>query len=313
MFIEKRKRKEGIKYYLAHTFREGNKIHKIRKLLGTNLSPEVIKERKEKAEKLILDEINKYKIIRDPLHDKITKEEVEFIRQLETEANLKIIHLSPKQWKDFSQSFSYNTNAIEGSELDLKETKKIIEKGEWPIESSKQDVAEAIGVNEAVEYIRKTPVHISLDLIKEIHHIVFRNSKSFAGEVRKKGQEVIIRNGVGEIMHEGAPSERIPALLKELAEWYNIYKNKYPAILLASVVHNQFENIHPFGDGNGRVGRILMNNILLKHKLPPLNINIKNQQEYYQAIGAYDRKGDIRPTIELMLKEYKNLKKIIKK
>ena len=313
MFIEKRKRKEGIKYYLAHTFREGSKTHKIRKLLGTNLSPDVLKNRVEKAEQLILDEINKYKIIRDPLHDKITSEEVEFIRQLETEANLKVIHLSAKQWKDFSQSFSYNTNAIEGSKLNLKETKNIIEKGEWSIESSKQDIAEAIGVNDAIQYIRKIPAHISLDLIKEIHRIVFRNSKSFAGNFRKKGQEVIISNGVGEIMHEGAPSERVTALLKELVGWYNIYKNKYPAILLAGVIHNQFQNIHPFGDGNGRVGRILMNNILLKHKLPPININIKNQQNYYQTIRAYDRKGNIRPTIELILKEYKNLKKIIKK
>jgi len=56
-----------------------------------------------------------------------------------------------------------------------------------------------------------------------------------------------------------------------------------------------------------------MNNILLKHKLPPLNINIKNQQEYYQDIRAYYRKGDIRPTIELILKEYKNLNKMLKK
>ena len=63
MYIEKRKIKKGIKYYLSHSFREGNKIHKIRKYLGRDLDEKLLKERKEKAEKLILEEINEYKII----------------------------------------------------------------------------------------------------------------------------------------------------------------------------------------------------------------------------------------------------------
>ena len=91
----------------------------------------------------------------------------------------------------------------------------------------------------------------------------------------------------------------------------DINKKEYPEILLAAVVHNQFENIHPFADGNGRVGRILLNNILLKNNLPPVNIDLKNQREYYQTLQFYEKEGNIRPTIELILKEYKNLKKIM--
>jgi Fic family protein len=74
------------------------------------------------------------------------------------------------------------------------------------------------------------------------------------------------------------------------------------------VVHNQFETIHPFQDGNGRVGRLLLINILIKHGLPPLNIELKNRVEYYEAIGAYQAEGNIRPTLKLMLKEYRRLK-----
>ncbi len=81
---------------------------------------------------------------------------------------------------------------------------------------------------------------------------------------------------------------------------------------MAAVIHNQFENIHPFRDGNGRVGRLLLNNILLKHDLPPLNIELKNRSQYYAALQAYEKNHDIRPTIELMLKEYRALKKMIK-
>jgi len=80
---------------------------------------------------------------------------------------------------------------------------------------------------------------------------------------------------------------------------------------LAAVVHNQFETIHPFADGNGRVGRLLLNNILLKHNKPPVNIELKNRQEYYAALRMYQNNEDIRPTIILILKEYKNLKKLI--
>ncbi|MCH7850236.1 MAG: Fic family protein [Nanoarchaeota archaeon] len=311
MYLEKRKYYGKTKYWLSHSFREGGKIHKIRKFLGTDLSKKVLEDRMKKAEKLILDEIEKYKIIKDPLHDKISKEEIEFIKRLEKEANLKVIHLSESDWKKFSEVFSYNTNAIEGSELTLKETENVIEHGVWPVEKSKQDIAEALGVDEAITFIRKTKENISLDLIKEIHRIVFKNSKDFAGEFRKRGEEVVIRTGTGIIVHEGAPSSRVVTLLKELIMWYNKYKNEYPGILLAAVVHNQFENIHPFVDGNGRVGRILLNNILLKNNLPPLNIDLKNQREYYSTLQVYENEGNIRPTIELMLKEYKDLKKIM--
>ena len=80
---------------------------------------------------------------------------------------------------------------------------------------------------------------------------------------------------------------------------------------MAAVVHDQFENIHPFRDGNGRVGRILMNNILIKHNYPPINIDLKNRSEYYESLQTYQKKQDIRPTIELFIKEYKALKKIL--
>jgi len=312
MYLEKRKSDGKVKYFLAHSFREGDKVHKIRKLLGSDLSEEVLNERREKAKQLILEEINEYRIIKDPLHDKISKEELNFIKRLQTEANLKVIHLSETEWKKFSKVFSYNTNAIEGSDLTIKETKEVIEKGAWPIKKSKEDIAETLGVDEAVKYIRKTKEHISIDLMKKIHYIVFKNSKNFAGEFRKMGEEVGVRTATGVIVHEGAPSSRVISLLKELIDWYNKYKKQYPAILLAAVVHNQFENIHPFADGNGRVGRILLNNILLKNGLPPVNIDLKNQRKYYETLQAYEKKGNIRPTIELILKEYKDLKKIIK-
>ncbi len=184
-----------------------------------------------------------------------------------------------------------------------------------PTDKSKEDIAETYGVSEAIDHIRTVEEHLSLELLKEIHRIVFKNSKPFAGEFRKKGTEVAVIDGYGNVVHGGtpaAPAEYIPRLLKELTEWYSSNKAVYPPLVLAAVVHNQFETIHPFQDGNGRVGRILLNNILLKHGLPPLNIELRNRREYYAALQAYENAHDIRPTLELMLKEYRALKKMLR-
>lgn len=312
MNIEKRKVGRKVKYYLAHSYREGKRVHKFRKYLGTDLSAVRLKERKAIAEKLILEEIHKYKIIKDPLDFDLSKEEIEAIKKLEREIPIKISHLSEGDWKRFSELFSYNTNAIEGSKLNQKEVMEILEEDKWP-DKSKEDIAEAYGVDEAIMFIRKTDEHLSLELLKKIHKIVFRNSKDFAGRFRKKGQEVVVMNKSGKVVHEGAPQTRINYLLNELIQWYNKNRKKYPALVLGAVVHNQFENIHPFADGNGRVGRIILNNVLIKHKLPPININLKNQIEYYNSLREYELNQNLKPTIDLYVKEYKQLEKDLQK
>lgn len=312
MYIEKRKRGKETKYYLAHSYREGSRVHKFRKYLGTDLSDRKLKERKEIAEKLILEEIHKYKIIKDPLDFELTEQEIKEIKKLETDIPLKISHLSEKDWKIFSEIFTYNTNAIEGSKLNQKEVRGILEEDKWP-DKSKEDIAETYGIDEAIRFIRQTKEHVSINLIKKIHKIVFKNSNPFAGKLRKKGEEVIITNRLGHVVHEGAPQTRINYLLKELINWYNKNKEKYPTLILGAVIHNQFENIHPFADGNGRVGRILLNNILIKHNLPPINIDLENSQEYYRTLKEYELNKNLKPTIELYLMEYKTLKEKLNK
>jgi len=257
---------------------------------------------------LILEEIHKYKIIKDPLEFELSKEQIKEIEKIEAEIPLKIKHLSKKDWELFSEIFTYNTNAIEGNKVNFKEVKYILGENKWP-NKSKEDIAETYGVDEALNFIKETKEHISIELIKKIHKIVFKNSKSFGGKLRKKGENVVVMDNNGNVVHEGAPQERINHLLKDLIKWYNKNKKKYPALILGAVVHNQFENIHPFRDGNGRVGRILLNNILLKHGFPPINIDFKNRSEYYESLQAYEKNKDLKSTITLYVKEYKDLKK----
>lgn len=311
MHLEKRISGKKAKYFLAHSYREGQKVLKFRKYLGQDLKKDLLQERQQIAEKLILEEIHRYKIIKDPLQVQLSEDEVAQIRKLEAKIPLKISHLSEANWKKFSRIFTYHTNAIEGSKLTLEEVKNILDNDKWP-NKSKEDIAEALGVDEAISYLRITKEHLLLELIKKLHKIVFKNSKPFAGNLRKKGEEVVVMDSKGNVVHEGAPQARIIHLLHELTRWYESNKDKYPGLILGAVVHNQFENIHPFRDGNGRVGRLLLNNILIKHNLPPINIDFNNRVEYYASLQVYERGHDLKPTIMLYMKEYATLSKMLR-
>lgn len=313
MYLEKRRTKHGIKYYLAHSFREGGKVQKIRVYLGSNLKKKILMQRQAKASELLEQQVNSFKIIRSPLKYRLSKRELEIIKSLKKRKNFKIFHLSDKDWQLFTELFTYNTNAIEGSTITQHDVFEILEHNKWPFSKPKEEISEAYGVAKAIEFIRKTKVRISLSLIKKIHKIIFENSKAFAGKFRERGVEVGIRDGLGNIIHLGAPATRVVPLLTELVRWYNKNKRKYPAIILAIVVHNQFEYIHPFEDGNGRVGRLLMNNILMKHKFPPVNISVRNRKEYYNTLREFQKTGNIKPSVNLLLKEYRILRKKLKK
>ncbi len=312
MNIEIRKKGKGKLFYLSYSFRDNGKVRKIRKYLGSNLSKGDLKEKRKQFEETIRKQIEDYKKIKDPLHTVLSKEEIKQIEGLLSRGDVKIEHLSEKDWLKFTELFTYDTNAIEGSTVNFIEVKSILGKNQWP-DKSKWEISETYGVAEAIKYIRKTKEQISLDLIKELHRIVFKNSKPFAGEFRRVGIEVAVVDSSGRILHRGAPQKKVLILLKELVNWYNKNKSKYHPLVLACVVHNQFENIHPFQDGNGRVGRLLLNSILLKHKLPPVNIQLENRSEYYKALQEYENIGNLRPSIELILKEHNNFKKELEK
>lgn len=312
MHIETRKQGRRKKFYLAQSYRQGKKVRKTRVYLGADLQPDELARLKKLGEIRLLSRVEAGKRISDPLRTVLSRGELAELENLDAKMSVRIAHLSEDDWKKFTDAFTYDTNAIEGSTIDSKEVVGILEKGRWP-DKPKEDISETYGVAKAIGVIRKTGDHLSLPLVLELHKTVFENSKPFAGKLRAKGVEVVVTDGRGGIVHRGAPSASVKRLLLELANWYGKNRNNYPPLVLAAVVHNQFENIHPFQDGNGRVGRLLLNNILLKHGLPPINIELENRREYYATLQAYENAGDLRPTIELMLKEYRALKKMLKR
>jgi Fic family protein len=312
MNIEIRSVKDKKIYYLSHSYRVGKKVKKIRVYLGTNLTGKELELAKERGGIKLKKRIPISKEIPDPYLNILTKAELKEIESLISDKEIKVIHLSEADWQKFTELFTYNTNAIEGSEVEQDEVEDLLENNKLP-HKSREDIAETFGVADAIKYIRGAKEHISLDLIRTLHWIVFKNSKTFAGQFRKKGTEVGVYDQFGNVVHRGSLSTKILSLLKNLIKWYNENKDHYPPLLLAAIVHNRFEDIHPFEDGNGRVGRLLLINILIKHGLPPVNIELELRQEYYNALQAYQKQNNIRPTLELLLKEYRRLKKDLKK
>lgn len=310
MHIEVRELKGITHYYLAHSYRKLGKTSKVRVYLGHDLSKSELKKRSKAARVRVNERLVALEGIADPYRTVLSSQEAAGLKMLKPAGRIKLSHLSDEDWLKFTENFTYDTNAIEGSSIDQKEARDIIEKNEWP-DKPKHEISETQGVADAVKYIRKTTEHLSIGLILDLHRLVFKNSKEYAGHFRKSGEEVAVMNSSHEIIHRGAPSHNVTLLLKNLIKWYNDYKGEYPPLVLAAVVHNQFENIHPFRDGNGRVGRLLLVNILLKHNLPPVNIELKNRVQYYNALQEYELRGNIRPTIELILKEYKKLKRML--
>lgn len=301
------------KYYLAHSYRANSKVRKARVFLGVDLSQEEIERLAEKARERLEEKVRSAKRIGDPYRTVLSSQEISEITLLTTEVKIKLAHLSEEDWKNFTEEFTYDTNAIEGSTVTKKEVKQVLGDRQWP-EKSKEEISETLGVAEAVGYIRKTKDPLSLELIRELHRMVFKNSKPFAGETRQKsGAEVSVVDSQGRIVHRGAPAKQVDSQLRRLVRWYHDNLGEYPPFVLAAVVHNQFETIHPFQDGNGRVGRLLLVNVLIKHGRPPLNIELENRKEYYAALREYQTTGNLRPTLSLMLKEYRRLRAALKR
>lgn len=304
MHIEKRKDKIGIKYYLVHSYRDKDKVRKIRKYLGKDLIKRELSENKIKAEKHILELIDK--VSTHVFMFKLTKKQVEQLNKYNDK--IEIFHLDKKDWQKFTEEFVYNTNAIEGSTIGRNEVPGILNKKDVHV----NEEIETKGVAKAVNFINNTKEDFSVDLINKLHKLCFEGSKSFAGKLRNT--EVVIKDPNGNIIHMGVPSSQVNSALNDMINWYKENKDKFKPLVLAAILHNQFEYIHPFQDGNGRVGRLLLNFILLKNGYPPINIKLENRLEYYKTLEDYSKGQDIKPTLRFLIKQYKKtLRKVITK
>ena len=193
--------------------------------------------------------------------------------------------------QQFEIEMTYNSNGIEGNRLTLKETYLVISEGITVKNKSLKDHLEAKDHYEALEFImelveHKKPQTVSEQLVKTLHQIVVRDiEKEWAGKYRNSN--VMITGA----KHKPPDAISVPSEMRDLIRWFGKNERELHAIELASLIHHKFVSIHPFFDGNGRVGRLLMNVILLREGYP-ISVVLKNdRKKYYDALSKADEGG----------------------
>lgn len=183
----------------------------------------------------------------------------------------------------------YNSNAIENSTLTLEDTEDILIHNQIRTDHEVREIYEAKNLASAIEYLMDNPEkEISVELILKLHKTLLTNiCDEIAGRFRS-GKEWV-RVGI----HIGANPEFVNGFMYELVEKYNSYTDKH-FLDKITYFHAEFENIHPFGDGNGRIGRLLTNEQLDLLGLPPIIIPNKSKfNEYYPALNEYTKTGKV--------------------
>ncbi|MFH0951798.1 MAG: Fic family protein [Patescibacteria group bacterium] len=181
----------------------------------------------------------------------------------------------------------YNSNAIENSTLTLEETEKILLQVDLDRYISEREIFEAKNLARVVSYIykRAKEQELSLMVILSLHKILMASIRDeVAGRFRKDNEYVRVGSYIAP-----NPKEVTELLDKMLAE-YNA-SSRENIIRRIAKLHLTFEHIHPFVDGNGRIGRVINNYFLIREGFVPVNIKFIDRKMYYEAFKEFNKKG----------------------
>ena len=198
--------------------------------------------------------------------------------------------------EEFMVEFTYNSNAIEGNTLTLKETAMVLE-GMTIDQKPLKDHMEAIGHRDAflfVQDIATKELPLTESIIKQIHSLVLIDRPEDKGVFRRI--PVRIMGAFTEPVEPFLIEPKITELLLE-NEKRNSTMNPIERIAL---FHLEFEGIHPFIDGNGRTGRLILNLDLIRNGYPPINVKFADRKKYYDAFDEYYKNGKANKMTELI-------------
>lgn len=201
--------------------------------------------------------------------------------------------------EEFVVEYTYNSNAIEGNTLTLRETDLVL-RGLTIDKKPLKDHMEAVGHKEAFDYIRelvKDNIPLSENIIKQIHFLVLADKKDDRGVYRRVSVRIM---GVA---HEPVQPYLIQPKMEQLLTEYK--NNSEHIVTKLARFHIEFEAIHPFIDGNGRTGRLLINLELMKAGYPPIDIKYTDRLAYYNAFDEYHIKHNL-SAMENLLAKYIN-------
>ena len=196
----------------------------------------------------------------------------------------------------FLVEHTYNSNAIEGNTLTLQETSLVLQ-GMTIDQKPLKDHLEVIGYKEAFEYMErlaKEQKTLSVPDICDIHYLVLSHRQEDRGRFRR------VPVKIAGALTEPVQPYRIEPMLQELIEDWHSHYAQLSIPEQVALFHLRFESIHPFIDGNGRTGRLLMNLQLIWAGLPPINVKYTDRRRYYEAFDEYARNGSPESMISLI-------------
>ena len=212
---------------------------------------------------------------------------------------------------EFAKEFIFNSNNIEGSKITPEKVREIIDKGDTKYKD-RNEIKEVQNSILAFEYLKKS-FKFNIASIKRLYYILTKDLVREGNQPYSRGfkkEPNVVGNSTT------APPEKVEAELINLIKWYRQNKYKIHPLILAFEFHRRYEFIHPFLDGNGRTGRMLMNKILMSNSYSPIIIYKENKLAYFNAIEK-SKEGKLKAYYQLMLeqadKSYDYLLDVIKR
>lgn len=290
VYLERIERNGKTYYYVTKNFRvNSKKWKKIRKYVGNkppskNQTTQANAEIERKAiKKEIVKPASQHRYLSDTEAEKLQDLKEVYLRW---HGKLHADEIR-KYEEDFIVRFTYNTNAIEGNRLSLRETSMILTENIIPAGTTPNDYNETINSKECYEFIKNYTGEFNQKFLLNIQGLLTKNTNcKLVGTYRDHDVRI-------------SGSEWIPASYKKLKEemrkifqWYYVERKKLHPVELGAILHNKLVRLHPFSDGNGRTSRVVMNWILMKNKFPMFYVELRDKINYYEAIDEGDKGND---------------------
>ena len=251
--------KRGRYFYLKHSFRKDGKVVTKETYLGKEIPNdiEIIKQKmREESRKIIYARLEKIR------------------NNFQSEWKVLPDSAIQREKEEVAIAFTYNTNAIEGSTITLEEAREIIVDKTAPNKPLK-DIWETEAHFKVFLDMLDKREKISKELLLKWHKEIFGETKP---DISGRFRNFLVRVGPYVAPHW----KSVEKLMKDFVEFVNF--SKINAVELAARAHYRFEKVHPFGDGNGRIGRLIMNHILWRNGYPMLIIEYVKRSAYYKAL-----------------------------
>lgn len=282
-FIEQRNLKNKPVFYLATKVKVNSVYKKIKVYLGSVVPTDLtffLAELKQKEKEIIGQNIN----VKYGAESIFTAPAMRALESARVDWKYFIDGLSPRDqerlWTRFAVQFIFESNAIEGSRLSSSEVESIIQKKYVKKSLERREIKEVHNALKAFTLIRDGRFKLNERSVIALHSLV---TDGLGIEPGYKTEQIIVHNKLT------VPPGMVRKSMAGLCAWYKQQRKtkRYPLVIAADF-HARFEHIHPFADGNGRVGRLLFIWMLLEAGLPPILIRYSNRRSYFSALDQAD-------------------------